>query len=54
MHRKRKRTVSDEPFERNVYEDAGKEEETFLILEFKEGSNGELSTTFDITLTPLG
>ena len=25
-----------------------------LILEFKEGSNGELSTTFDITLTPLG
>lgn len=36
MHRKRKKTVSDEPLERRIYEEAGKEEETFLVLRFRE------------------
>lgn len=36
MPRKRRVTVSDDPSERKLYEEAGKEQETFLILEFKE------------------
>ena len=40
MHRRRKRTASDEPSERKICEEAGKEEETFLILEFQELPEG--------------
>lgn len=36
MPRKRPRTVSDDPIERRIYEEAGKEEEEFLILDFQE------------------
>lgn len=33
---KRKQTLSDDPLERRIYEEAGKEEEEFLIQEFQE------------------
>lgn len=34
--RKRKKTLSDTPLERRIYEEAGKEEEAFLIYDFRE------------------